>query len=268
VNELAEALALVGDAAGVKPPSSVRSGVLARALATSPATVVSPCAPVAAYRGAADDLLAVLEAVGDHELLAHVAGVEELVLRWLADDPVEVDDHLAVRSTRTSGDWLALTHQVVAAAEDADPASAVHAYGLDVDVEGLLVLRIFELWTHTEDLCRSTGFPPPAPDPARMALLSSRLAEVLPLALAVRDTPAPGRTARLVLTGIAPGCFDVPLAPGEEPGEPDVTVVVDVVDICRVAARRADAAAVTVSFEGDEALGRLVLAAANAFAQD
>jgi hypothetical protein len=268
MTELADALALVGDAAGAKPPATLRSGILARALATPPATVVAPCTPVAAYRGAADDLLAVLEAVGDHELLAHVAGVEELVLRWLADDPVEVDDHLAVRAERTVGEWLARTREVVAAAEGADPTSAVHAYGLDVDVEGLLVLRTFELWTHTEDLCRSTGVPVPPPDPARMALLSSRLSEVLPVALAVRDTPAPGRTARLVLTGIAPGCFDVPLAPGEEPGEPDVTVLVDVVDICRVAARRADVGTVNVRFEGDEALGRLVLAAADAFAQD
>ena len=60
----------------------------------------------------------------------------------------------------------------------------------------------------------------------------------------------------------------MPLDPSEPAGEPDVTIVVDVVDICRRAARRADPTVIPVYYEGDDDLGRLVLAAADAFAQD
>src|SRR5439155_24485433 len=131
-------------------------------------------------------------------------------------------------------------------------------------VDGLRGLRTFELWTHAQDLAGVV----PATDPARLALMSSRLAAVLPAAMAVRGVRRPGRTARLVLTGVAPGCFDVPLDPSERAGEPDVTIVADVVDICRRAARRADPTVIPVYYEGDDDLGRLVLAAADAFAQD
>jgi hypothetical protein len=101
-----------------------------------------------------------------------------------------------------------------------------------------------------------------------LALMSSRLAAVLPAAMAVRNVRQPGRSARLVVTGVAPGCFDVPLDPATPVGDPDVTIVVDVVDVCRVAARRLNAETVPATFEGDGDLGRLVLAAADAFAQD
>ena len=250
----------------------MRQAITDRARLVVPSTVVPGCTPIAAYRGAVDDLHALAAAVDQTpavlDVMAHVAGVEQLVLRWLVGKPVDLGEHGAVRASLDLHDWHRLTLEVEQAARAADAGRALPAYGLVLDVDGLLVLRTFELWTHTHDVARAAGVPTPDTAPPRLALMSARLSEVLPMAMAVRGVSRPGRTARLVLTGVAPGCFDVSLDPADAPGQPDVTIVVDVVEVCRLAARRAVADGIGVVFEGDEALGRLVLAAADAFAQD
>ena len=265
MSELADALAAVGSAVGAEPPLDVRASVLSRAFGQAPSTVVAPCTPVDAYLGAAADIRPLL-AGGPTELVQHVVGIEELVLRWARGDEVTVADHAAVRSDADLATWARVVDDVAATAE-LDLSRPVTAYGLSTDVEGLLVLRTFELWTHAQDLTGTV----PRTDPARLALMSSRLAAVLPAAMAVRNVRQPGRRARLVLTGSAPGCFDFPLDPGEPAdaaAPPDVTIVADVVDVCRLAARRLAADDLAAAFEGDAALGRLVLTAADAFAQD
>jgi hypothetical protein len=217
---------------------------------------------VEAYLGAAAALRPLL-GHGDPRIVQHVFGVEELVLRWVSGERTDAIEHADVHAALDIDAWDALVARVAEVAAS-DPRRPVVAYGLPTDAEGLLVLRTFELWTHAQDILGAV----PATAPAQLALMSSRLVEVLPLAMAVRGVAQPGRTARLVLTGAAPGCFDVPLDPGGAVGEPDVTILVDVVDVCRVAARRASSDAVAAHFEGDGDLGRLVLAAADAFAQD
>ena len=87
----------------------------------------------------------------------------------------------------------------------------------------------------------------------------------IPLGLAMAGAPAPGRTARIVLTGHGGGTWDQALGWGETAGVPDATVVLDVVDYCRLAARRLEPAAIAVSVEGDEALARQILAGAGVF---
>jgi hypothetical protein len=101
-----------------------------------------------------------------------------------------------------------------------------------------------------------------------MALLSARLMDALPRALAYRGNPAPGRTARFVLTGVAGGCYDVALDPRSAAGVPDVTIVADVVDLCRVAARRLDLADLRATLGGDLVLAASVLSGVDAFARD
>src|SRR5206468_4173950 len=108
-------------------------------------------------------------------------------------------------------------------------------------------------------------------DTERMALMSARFMTVLPHALAYRNSAMPGRSARFVLTGPAGGCYDVSLdaqtslAPGTQP---DVTIVTDVIDLCRVAARRLSVDSLSTVIDGDPALAAAVLAAADAFARD
>jgi hypothetical protein len=51
-------------------------------------------------------------------------------------------------------------------------------------------------------------------------------------------------------------------------GTPDVMITADVVDFCRLAARRIAPSDLDASIEGDHVLADLVLTAASAFARD
>lgn len=281
------------------PPAGLRPDVLARALARRGAGDVigrpEPSTPAAAFAQTVEDFHSLLATLTDADwaapslphtsvaaLVAHVAGMEQLSLAWLVGptpDPATVADHL--ESTRpmvaalagSSGPmvaarWYELARDVAAAAASVPADQPVLAHDLPTSAEGLLVLRTFELWAHMHDIAAATGQPASDLDAPRMALMSERLMAVLPFAVALRGVTAPGRTARLVLTGPAGGCYNVALDPSEAPGEPDTTIVVDVVDLCRVAARRLDAGALTVTIEGDQALAERVLASADAFARD
>jgi hypothetical protein len=68
-----------------------------------------------------------------------------------------------------------------------------------------------------------------------------------------------------VLTGPGGGTWDQALGWGETAGLPDATLVLDVVDYCRLAARRVGPDEVAVTVEGDEALARRILAGAGVF---
>jgi hypothetical protein len=131
-----------------------------------------------------------------------------------------------------------------------------------------LVLRTFEVWTHHEDVCRATGRPGPLLDGSRLRLMSSDLMDVLPAALAVTGSARPGRTTRIVLTGLGGGTFVRPMAMDGAVGTPDVVITADVVDFCRLAARRIAPDDLDATIEGDPMLAQLVLQAAGAFARD
>jgi hypothetical protein len=220
------------------------------------------------------------------ELVAHLVGVERLCAAWLdpsAPPPVDpaVDHVTATRpvvaelaaidpSSLVRG-WHDAARAVAEMADTGDPHRPVAFHDLTFDVAGLLVTRTFELWAHGMDIALATGHALPALDASRMTLLSSRLMAALPLALAYRGQSVPGRSARFVLTGAAGGVYTVPLdlrraAPADL--EPDVTIVTDAVELCRVAARRLPATELEAAVEGDQQLASLVLAAADAFARD
>ena len=104
-----------------------------------------------------------------------------------------------------------------------------------------------------------------------MRMMSGRLMGALPQALLYRGVVVGDRTARFVLTGPAGGCYDVGFDLSSRPtpaAAPDVTIVADVVDLCRLAAARLDPAAVAQVVEGDTELAELVLAHVDAFARD
>ena len=67
-------------------------------------------------------------------------------------------------------------------------------------VQGMLIIRTFELWTHDDDIRRAVGLPANLLDDARLGLMSStRLG--LPFGMARAGTTRPGRTVRIDLTG-------------------------------------------------------------------
>lgn len=296
---LTAASAVLAGTAATNPPQDLRPETLARAMARRaagrPIDGVTPCAPVDAFGRTVADLYELLQSLSGAEwnatahpehgrvrdLVAHLVGVERLSVRWLsaeADVPVLLDHVAATRDVvdelsaaepaELARHWHEAALAVAAAAATGDRAREVRFHDLTLSVSGFLVTRTFELWAHAMDISAATGRPLLRLDPERMATLSSRLMAAVPMALAYRRSTAPGRTARFVLTGAAGGCYTVALQPGADIGEPDVTVVADAVDLCRLAARRLRPDELGATIEGDRHLADLVLAGLDAFARD
>jgi uncharacterized protein (TIGR03083 family) len=281
------------------PPPDLRERTLRTALdRRGPGRAVDAppqCSPAEAYRRTVAEFDALLrsltpvewDAVAHPEhgrvrdLVAHLIGVERLSARWLEGDPELpiLPDHVAAtrdvvaelsgtEPAELADAWAGAAREVALAAADGDADRPVTFHDLTLNVDGYLVTRTFELWAHGMDIAAATGRPMLSLDDARMALLSSRLMGVVPHALAYRRSAASGRTARFILTGASGGCYTVPLVPDGEVGEPDFVLVADVVDICRVAARRLRPADLAAHINGDRELAALVLADIDAFARD
>jgi uncharacterized protein (TIGR03083 family) len=301
---LADVVAALAEVTATQPPQSLRGAALSRAAgrraADRPVGAVEPSRPIDAYRQTAAEFYELLAGLHDDEwlaaahaehgsvrdLVAHLTGVERLCIAWLdptAAPPVDprVDHITATRPVvaeladlevhALARAWHETALGVAAAAGAGDQRRPVSFHDITTSVDGLLVMRTFELWAHWMDIALATGRPMPILDAPRMALLSAQLMAALPLALAYSGQPPRPGSARFVLTGDAGGCYTVPLDfanPITGPGAPDVTIVADVVDLCRVAARRLDPAELDATVEGDAGLARAVLAGADAFARD
>ena len=280
--------------------ADARARLLATALDRRPAgrpiDAPAPASPAEAYLGAVVQLDAtlrslradewVLPAHDDHgsvrDVMAHLIGIERLALQWVtapAGSELVPTDHMA--SARAMDDplasadgatirrlWFEAARRLHAAAAVADPSKPVLAHDLPTDVDGLLVLRAFELWAHLHDVCVATGRQLPDVEDERMALMTARLMAAVPMALALRGNRVTSRSVRFVVTGRAGGCFDVPLGPVDVQRPTDVTIVADAVALCRVAARRLAVGDLDAHVEGDAPLAQTVLGSLDAFAQD
>lgn len=282
----------------------LRDEILGRALGRRPpGRPVDPpdlATPLEAFRSATSQLSAVLDSLTAEEwtapahpdygavrdVIAHLVGVERLAVAWV-EAPLEakltptehraatcpaIDELATTGPTVLTRLWLEGAQRLRAACAEADPAKRVLAFTLPTDVEGLLVLRAFELWAHLQDVCRAVGRPVPAVDDGRMALMSSRLMGAVAQALALSGTTVTSQRVRFVLTGRAGGCFDVHFDPVEV-GRPAHLTLVAVaaaaaVDVCRLAARRGEVEDLEVHLEGDHDLAGVVLHVLDAFAQD
>ena len=301
---LLDATVPLAAAASEPPPADLRDRVLAAALVRRPAgrpvEQVEDISPLDAYAGGIADLRALLDqltaadaerpAHEEHgrvrDLVAHLAGVEELHRRWLDPDDggPYLPDHVAATRDVVAASagstyedvverWYAAATALLEAARAEDLDRVVPVHDISVSVGGMLVMRTFELWAHGMDIALATDRPLPLPDDARMRMMSGRLMGALPQALLYRGVNVGERTARFVLTGPAGGCYDLrfDLAAGTGPApvvEPDVTIVADVVELCRLAAARTSPAVVAKVVEGDADLADLVLANVDAFARD
>jgi uncharacterized protein (TIGR03083 family) len=296
---MSDASAALAEISAVPPPADLRAATLATALNRRPpgrpVDGAAPCAPADAFARTVADLHELLRSLSDAEwdapahpehgrvrdLVAHLIGVERLAARWLDpdDDVALVLDHVAatrpVIDELSSSDpaelcehWHRAALAGAAAAASGDPGRSVAFHDVTTDVDGLLVMRTFELWAHAMDISAAAGRPMLRLDPERMVTLSRALMAAVPMALAYRRSTVPGRSARFVLTGSAGGSYLVALHPGDTAGEPDVTVVADVIDLCRVAARRLRPDELPATIDGDRELAGLVLAGLDALARD
>ena len=302
-NALVDVVAALAEGTAQQPPAALRDRTLSRALQRRPADrpvgSVGPCPPARAYHRTVAEVAALLTDLSSAEwttaaherhgtvrdLVAHLVGVERLCLGWLdpaAAPPVDphvdhvtatrpfVDELTGLDGPEVARRWQDAARSVSAAAASGDVARPASFHDVAATVDGLLVIRTFELWAHWMDIALATGRRMPVLDPSRMALLSGTLMEFIPAALAYRGAPAHG-TARFVLWGEAGGCYTVALEPPPSTAaveQPDVTIIADTVDLCRVAARRLAARDLEVTIEGDTELGNVILADLDALARD
>ena len=217
------------------------------------------------------------------DVVAHLIGVERYVLGQLGRRPdvraPRREDHwpMTTRAAAELADeppeavarrWWLEVLDVVAACGELGPDHQVTYHHLAGNLRGLLVVRTFELWTHSDDIRQATDQPLNLLDDARLSLMVNELMRVLPLGLALSGCPQAGRTARLNLTGPGGGTFDVALAPDETPADPDVTLTAHAIDLCRLASNRLAHEDFDVLMEGDGLLLEPILAGATAFAAD
>ena len=173
------------------------------------------------------------------ELVGHLIGTQELMAAelGLATPVTGSTDHIeSTRDAIATGAASTPTH----AANEFARASAVlttylgalDAQGLGsesrfgsivADIRFLLVVRIFELWTHDNDLRRAVGLARVEPDPDRLWMMTRT---VMPVVDRIG-----GDQLRIVLTGAGGGVWP---AHGEELAE----VVVDSIAFCRRVANR------------------------------
>jgi uncharacterized protein (TIGR03083 family) len=286
---LQHTVAAIGDVVAEAPPPETRLNVL-RSVAARGRDQLDPTPALLLFERQIASLTEFLVELEDdewqmpvapytwsvHGLVAHLLIVERYMASLVGlDAPVvdgAVDDHLAMGATeiaaevaggfrRTFAAWKAQASDTIAAIQSRTEAlgDQVVFHGWPVSVETLLVARAFEVWTHADDIRRATARSmqtPPARDLRAMSMFS---VATLPLLVPAERVKGP---ARIVLTGPGGGTFDLDGPDGERA----VTLVADVVDYCRTAARRIDIDALPAVIEGDRDQARALLTAARVLA--
>ena len=115
---------------------------------------------------------------------------------------------------------------------------------ITADIRFLLLVRVFELWTHDNDLRRAVGLHRVEPDPDRLWMMTRAAMPVV--------ERIGGDRLRVVLTGVGGGVWP---ATGDEVAE----VVVDAVAFCRRVANRLALDELHAEITGDVPVAERVL---------
>ena len=272
------------------PPASLRERLLDEAGRRRPATV-EPSSAVgdlfAAQVGALRDLLSDLADEewarpvtpyrwSVHGLVAHLLVIENYTAGQLglAEPTANEAHHLELGAdviatelrqppVSTASRWLARAQATATAVLDdrAELPDEITLHGWPFSTEGALVARAFEIWTHADDIRRATRRPLSVPRAGDLRAMSSFSVGALPLTFPLVESDMRLTPTRIVLTGDGGGTFDI-----GEGAAPHTTLVADVVDYCRVAARRIQPDDLDCTIDGDEELARRLLVSASVFA--
>jgi uncharacterized protein (TIGR03083 family) len=298
-----EILGLLAETAASTPPRSLATRIAQTATASRAAGQViaslgggTAADPAAAFVQTTDEFKSIL-AVADGwavvepygwsvtQLVAHLLEVDLYFGRQLGlweheiDETLE-DDHLAMTEAAvqasvradfgaTVSKWLEISSEVCAhvASLDADQLGRrIKFHMLETRISTALVVRVFEVWTHIEDLCRTLRCDPPPLDAARLHLMTRTAVRAIPLGMLLDEIDTDGQTARIVLTGRGGGVWNQSLKLGAEPGDTAVTIVADALEFCRLAAQRITPADLDADVEGPMDLALRVLRGASVFA--
>jgi uncharacterized protein (TIGR03083 family) len=214
------------------------------------------------------------------DLVAHLVAVEAYTASFLGFDPVDVSpelelDHLAMTEptiercrslpvAEVVAEWRALADRSVERLRSFDDEALeepMPLHGLPFGRTAGAVARAFELWTHADDVRKAIGEPVDEPRPPVLHAMASASVGSLSLAVLGLDEPPAPATAHVVLTGRGGGTWDLVLPGATADGDPDVTLITDVVDYCRVVSGRLDVDDLAMVAEGDAALARTLLRA-------
>ena len=298
-----EVLALLAETSATPPPPDLVDRVVASATASRPAGRAIEALgggrranPAEAFVTTVDEFKSVLahadggaivEPYGWSvtQLVAHLIEIDRYFGRQLGlweheiDESLE-DEHLAMTQSAVSSavkadfaatvtEWLGVSSAVcdhVALLGADSLGQRIKFHMLFTRVSTALTVRVFEVWTHTEDLCRTLRLQPPPLDAARLHLMTTTAVGAIPLGMLLGKIDPGQHTARLVLTGAGGGAWNQPLQLGADPGEPSVTIVADALDFCRLAAQRIMPADLRAEVDGSMDLAIAVLRGASVFA--
>jgi len=152
---------------------------------------------------------------------------------------------------------------------DLDPSTTVLGIlGSAVPLPRFLPIRVLDVWTHEQDVRRATGLPARLSGPAAEASFAT-IVSMLPHVV-TELAAAPGTALALDADGEAPVAATVrvgadgPASVEDGVGaDADATVRMSTETLGRVAGGRVDPAAAAVVIEGDQELGRRLLAGLN-----
>ena len=175
----------------------------------------------------------------------HIESTREAITTGAASTPAQAADEFARASSVLTSYLRAL---------DAQGLGTESRFGSIVaDIRFLLVVRIFELWTHDNDLRRAVGLPRVEPDPDRLWMMTRT---VMPVVDRIG-----GDQLRIVLTGAGGGVWP---ADGEELAE----VVADSIAFCRRVANRMPLDELHADVSGDRTAASKTLSALAELALD
>ena len=286
---LQHTVAALGDVVAESPPPETRMNVL-RAAAARGRDALDPTPALLLFERQVASMTELLVELDDdewqmpvapyawsvHGLMAHLLVIERymaglvglaaprsrapstITSRWV---PRLIAAELAGSFRRTFAAWKTQATDTIATIRSRPEAldDRVVFHGWPVSVETMLVARAFEVWTHADDVRRATGRALQTPPPRDLRAMSMFSVATLPLLVPAELVKGP---ARIVLTGPGGGTFDLD-GPGSER---TVTLVADVIDYCRTAARRIDIDALPAVIEGDRDQAEALLTAARVLA--
>jgi len=167
------------------------------------------------------------------------------------------------RVEQTWGSWHRQARELCARLNTLEPGRKVDILQ-PMRLDNAVVARAFETWVHSTDIAKVVGRNLPAPLPQHLHAIAALGVRALPAAWSSRGLGPEGR-ARVVLEGPGGGDWLVTLG-GDGAAAPVVTLRMDALEFCMLAADRRDPSTVAASISGDQTIGRHLLEAAPAFA--
>ena len=286
-------------AADTRPAGALADIVAAAVAARPPGQDVrladtGPTTTVEAYIEQVEALTRVLDRVPDdawdlpvaaypwsvRDLVAHLVAIEAYSGSFLGLGRFDAGDlegdHLAMTEATIAeyrgrpvadvvNDWRRLAERTAAHVADLDREDLerlMPLHGIPFRVTTAIVARAFELWTHADDIRAAIGEPLDSPSPEVVHRMATESVSSLPFAaLGLAEPPGPA-VAHIVLTGRGGGTWTLRVGGARDvAAEPDVTLVTDVIDYCRVVSRRQDIDTLAMTTEGDTALAVQLLEA-------